>query len=242
MTQQKILITGSSRGIGKALALEFARAGYKVLLHYHTQKGMARETADSIVKSGGSASVFSCDLADHAAVRSMMQKITADEGNIDALINNASVCRDRTLLKMTDEEWDAVLRTDLSGTFFMTQECAKLMVKQKEGAIINIASIVGVRGSFGNANYACSKAGVIALTKSAAQELGRFAIRVNAVLPGFHLTDMGKTAPAEYIENIHKESVLGCTTDIEELTRFVVLLARSKTISGQVFNWDSRII
>jgi 3-oxoacyl-[acyl-carrier protein] reductase len=242
MTRQNVLITGSSRGIGKSMALEFARAGYKVLLHYHTQKQKAQLTAEDIIKTGGSASVYSCNLAQREGVRSMIQKIALAEGSIDVVVNNAALCRDRTILKMTDEQWDTVLATDLSGTFFMIQECARMMIKQKNGAMINIASIVGARGSMGNANYASAKAGVIALTKSAARELGRFAIRVNAVMPGFHLTDMGKTAPAEYVENISRESVLGCTTDIDELTRFVVLLAQSKTISGQVFNWDSRII
>jgi len=242
MTMPNVLITGSSRGIGKTLAHEFARAGYKVLIHYHTQRPQAQAVADEITHSGGAAAVYSCDLADHAAVRAMMGSIAEKEKNIDVLINNAAMTRDRTILKMTDDEWDSVVRADLSGTFFMVQECAKLMVKYKEGAMINIASIVGVRGSFGNANYASAKAGVIALTKSAARELGRFSIRINAVLPGFHMTGLGATAPADYIENIHRESVLGCTTDSGELARFVVLLAQSKTISGQVFNWDSRII
>lgn len=242
MSAPTVLVTGSSRGIGRALALSFARAGYKVLIHYHTQADKAREVAAEIVAAGGDAAVYHCDLADPSAVRAMVEEIAAAEGTIDVLVNNAALTRDRTILRMTDDEWNAVINADLSGTFHILRACGALMAKKRAGAIVNIASIVGVRGSYGNANYAAAKAGVIGLTKAAARELGRFAIRVNAVLPGYHLTDMGRTAPAEYVENIKRESVLGCTTDMDELARFVILLAASTTVSGQVFNWDSRVL
>lgn len=242
MSAPTVLVTGSSRGIGRALAIAFARAGYKVLVHYHTQADKARAVAAEIAAVGGNAAVYGCDLSHPASVRAMVDAIGAAEGTVDVLINNAALTRDRTILKMTDEEWRAVINADLSGTFHMLRACAGLMSKKRAGAIVNISSIVGVRGSYGNANYAAAKAGVIALTKAAARELGRFSIRVNAVLPGYHATDMGSTAPVDYVENIKRESVLGCTTDINELARFVVLLAASTTVSGQVFNWDSRVL
>lgn len=237
-----VLVTGSSRGIGSTLARAFGRAGYKVLVHYHAQADKARAVAADITAAGGEAVVYGCDIADPAAVRAMVDQIAAAEGALDVLVNNAALTRDRTILKMTDEEWNTVIDADLSGTFHMTRACAALMAKRRAGAIVNIASIVGARGSHGNANYAAAKAGVIGLTKAAARELGRFSIRVNAVLPGYHATDMGNTVPADYVEAIKRESVLGCTTDMEELARFVVLLAATATVSGQVFNWDSRVL
>ena len=163
-------------------------------------------------------------------------------GRIDVLVNNAGITRDRTILKMTDEEWEDVVRVNLNGAFWCLRDCSKAMIERKEGAIINISSIVAVRGSVGNANYAASKAGLIALTKSAAKELGRFNIRVNAVLPGFHLTDMGRAVWGKYEERIRSEHTLGRLTDIRELAQFVLFTAKQKSASGQVFNFESRVI
>ena len=143
---------------------------------------------------------------------------------------------------MPPADWQDVMRTNLDGAFFLTRDCGALMAKNGGGAIINIASVLGLRGAAGSANYAASKAGLVALTKSAAIELGRFGVRVNAVLPGFHLTDMGKTASKDYLERARAESVLGMTTDIAELAAFIVFLSKSLSVSGQVFNWDSRIL
>jgi 3-oxoacyl-[acyl-carrier protein] reductase len=143
---------------------------------------------------------------------------------------------------MTSEMWSSVVKTNLSGTFYMVKESLKQMIKQKDGAIINIASISAFKSYIGSANYSASKAGVIALTKTAAREGGRFGIRSNAVLPGFHFTGMGCNASDEYIEAIKKESILNTTTDIKEIVEFIVFLSKVKTVSGQVFNFDSRLI
>lgn len=236
------LITGASRGIGREIALEFSRAGYSIILNYKNEKAKAESVAEEIKNAGGDAFVFQADIADSSSVKNLINNIVKTKNHIDVLINNAGICRDRTILKMSLQEWKEVIDTNLSGSFYVLQECAKIMVKQKSGSIINIASITGCRGSIGNANYTSSKAGLLALTKSAARELGRFNIRVNAILPGFHLTDMGQSAPLNYQEKISQESVLGLTTDIKELSKFVVFLAGMKTISGQIFNCDSRII
>jgi 3-oxoacyl-[acyl-carrier protein] reductase len=242
MNSKVVLITGASRGIGREIALAFGRAGgYRVMINCVKETAKAQAVAKEIAADGGSARVFAADITDAAAVKNMVRRITDEEGSIDILVNNAAVIRDNLLLRMSADEWDTVLKTDLTGTFQVLQTCARVMMKKHDGAIINIASIVAGRGSFGGANYASAKAGLVALTKSAARELGRFSIRVNAVMPGFQLTDMGKQAPAEYAENVKKESVLSCTTDLKELAAFIVFLSGMKTVSGQIFNWDSRI-
>jgi 3-oxoacyl-[acyl-carrier protein] reductase len=146
---------------------------------------------------------------------------------------------------MTDEMWNSVIKTDLSGTFYMVKESLKQMIKQKDGSIINIASISAFKSYIGNANYSAAKAGVIALTKTVAREGGRFGVTVNAVLPGFHLSGMagmGGNSSNEYIDIVKKESVLNTTTDIKELTSFIVFLSQVKTVSGQMFNFDSRLL
>ncbi len=233
-----VLVTGASRGIGKRIALEFGRSGWMVVVNFLKEKEKALSVASEIECLGGSARALQADVSDEASVAAMLKDI----GQIDVLINNAAVCHDRTILKMTPEEWRSVLATDLEGAFYLLQQCGRAMVRRKEGSIISIASVVGMRGGYGNANYAAAKAGLIALTKTAAREFGRFGVRVNAVLPGFHATDMSGKVPKEYVENVLSESVLHTTTDIDELARFIVLLSQMRTVSGQVFNWDSRIV
>ncbi|MHB9155081.1 MAG: SDR family oxidoreductase, partial [Endomicrobiales bacterium] len=238
-----VLVTGASRGIGRALALEFARNACRVALHFHKDREKAGRVAEEIEKSGGQcAGLFAADVARAPEVKAMVEKLVEKEGRIDVLINNAGICRDRLVLKMPDEEWKEVVDVNLNGAFSVLRECARVMAGRRDGSIITLTSLGGQKGLFGASNYAASKAGVIALTKSAARELGRFNIRVNAVMPGFHLTDMGKNLPNGYVEKVKNESVLGLTTDIKELREFVFFLAKAKTVSGQVFNWDSRII
>ena len=186
--------------------------------------------------------LIKADVAKSKEVRAMVGEVIRKWGRIDVLVNNAGITRDRTILKMTDEEWEDVIRVNLNGAFWCLRDCSRAMIERKEGAIINISSIVAVRGSVGNANYAASKAGLISLTKSAAKELGRFNVRVNAVLPGFHLTDMGRAVWGKYEERIRSEHALGRLTDIGELARFVLFLAKQKSVSGQVFNFESRVI
>lgn len=243
MTERKtVLITGASRGIGRVIALAFGSRGWHVAVNYVKDAKAAEECVAEVAAAGGTAAAVQADVADQAQVQAMVKSVAGTAGRIDALVHCAAVCRDRTILNMSVEEWDAVMNTDLRGSFFVVQECGKLMSRQRGGSIIVLSSIVGMRGSVGNANYAAAKAGLTALAKGAARELGRFGVRVNTILPGFHLTGMGKTAPAAYIEKIKAESVLGCTTDIHELAAFVGFLSETTTISGQVFNWDSRIL
>ena len=237
-----VLVTGASRGIGRETALAFAKEMFRTALNFRASSDKMEEVGREIQKLGGESKIFKADVGDSSQVKVMVEKIMKTWGRIDVLVNNAGITRDRTILKMTDEEWEDVIRVNLNGAFWCLRECSKVMAERKDGAIVNISSIVAVRGSIGNANYAASKAGLIALTKSAAKELGRFNVRVNAVLPGFHLTDMGRTVWGKYAERIRSEHSLGRLTDIKELARFIVFIARQKSASGQVFNFESRII
>jgi 3-oxoacyl-[acyl-carrier protein] reductase len=237
-----VLITGASRGIGRSLALEFGKNDYTVIINYLKEREKALSVAETIEKNGGRARVIAADVSEAAAVKAMVNDIADHEGRVDVLVNNAGITKHRTIVKMADDEWEKVIAADLSGPFYVMRACAPLITRNKGGAIINIGSIVGLRGAFGSANYAGAKAGLVGLTKSAAAELGRFNVRVNMVLPGFHLTDMGTGASDQYVAKARQDSVLGVTTDINEFARFVVFLSQAKTVSGQVFNFDSRIL
>ncbi|MFH1367560.1 MAG: SDR family NAD(P)-dependent oxidoreductase [Elusimicrobiota bacterium] len=242
VSQRIVLVTGASRGIGRALAFRFAEEGDAVVVNYLKNESAAAKTVKEIEKNGGKARAVRADVADPSAVASMSRDILEKEKSIDVLINNAGICANTTLLKMEEADWDSVVKTDLNSAFYTIRAFSKAMMMRKSGSVINIASISGLKGAHGSGNYAAAKGGLIALTKSAAIELGRFGICVNAVCPGFHLTDMGRHATDRYIEETKKASVLGLTTDINELADFVYMLSLSKTVSGQVFNWDSRII
>lgn len=239
---QVVLVTGASRGIGRFIASTFGKNGYKVGINYIQSYEKAESLANEIKLYGGEALLLKTDIGDSSQVRNMTEQIIEKWGKLDILINNAGITKDKTILKMNDEEWTEPIRVNLSGSFWCLRECAKIMIKQKEGSIINIASVSGIRGSFGSANYAASKAGLIALTKSAAKEFGRFHIRINAILPGFHLTDMGAKIPEKYRENTKAEHVTGKCTDLKELAEFVLFISQQKSVSGQIFNFDSRIL
>lgn len=240
--QKVVLITGASRGIGRAVAEAFGVRAYAVVVNYHSSTQAAEGLAQSLKGAGGSVLVIQADVADSRQVDAMIHQVTDTWSRLDILINNAAITRDRTILKMSDTEWEEVIRTDLTGAFYCLRAAGRVMAKQRSGAIINMASLVGLRGAFGIANYAAAKAGLLGLTKVAARELGRYQVTVNAILPGFHFTELGKTASPDYLAQITRESVLGKTTQMQELAEFVVFLSQQTTISGQVFNWDSRIL
>ncbi|MFA5976446.1 MAG: SDR family NAD(P)-dependent oxidoreductase [Elusimicrobiota bacterium] len=236
-----VLITGASRGLGRELALAFAHAGYAVAVNYQKEKARAETVVQAIQKSGGTSEAFPCDVRNSQAVGEMIDAVLSRWGHLDVLINNAGLSRNRTLLKMSDEEWSDVIDTNLNGVFRCLRAAARVMAREENGSIINIASYLAFRPSVGAANYAASKAAVVALTRAAAVELGRFSIRVNAVCPGFHETAMGDVLPEEVRKRIQAEHVLGHSTRLDDLTRMVLELAANESISGQIINVDSRL-
>ncbi len=184
------LITGASRGIGRAVALELAAQGAIVAVNYHGSEEKALAVRDTILAGGGQADVFRCDIADFRACEEMVAAVIRQYGRIDILVNNAGITKDGLLMKMSEADFDAVINTNLKGAFHCLRFVSRQMLKQRGGRIINIASVVGLRGNAGQANYAASKAGIIGLTKSAARELGSRGITVNAVAPGYIESDM----------------------------------------------------
>jgi 3-oxoacyl-[acyl-carrier protein] reductase len=237
-----VVITGSSRGIGRVLAQAFARAGHKVLLNARKKSAEAQEAAEEIKSLGGGGNFFAADVAQPAQARDLIAYAAERLGSVDVLVNNAGIARDRTILKMSDEEWKSVIDTNLSGTFYCLRAAAELMARKKSGHILNIASMSANKGPAGAANYAASKAGVIAMSKSAARELGRFNVRVNVLLPGFHATALSQDYWEKKQDAIMAEHVLEKLGDLDELGRFAVFIAEQKSITGQTFNFDSRIV
>lgn len=241
--RRTVFITGASRGIGRDLALAFGKAGYAVGINFVKEEAQAKAVAQSIAKAGNKeVELFPGDVRDSLKVRQMLDGVQKRWGRLDVLINNAGITRDRTILKMNNGEWNDVIDTNLSGAFWCLREAARLMCKEKKGAIINIASIMAARPGFGNANYAASKAGLIALTKAAARELGRFQVTVNAVMPGFHETDMSSNLAPEHKKAVIDQHVLGKSTDAGDLCRVILELAQNTSMSGQIVNVDSRLI
>ncbi|MBI5192490.1 MAG: SDR family NAD(P)-dependent oxidoreductase [Nitrospirae bacterium] len=237
-----VLITGASRGLGRLLALRFAEAGCRVVINYLKSKEAAVETADEIINKGGEAVVCYADVGCADDVNSMIESIVQRWGAIGILINNAGKSRDNLLMNVKTDEWEDVLRTNLTGTFNTMRAAADVMIKNGTGHIINISSYSGIKGRAGQSAYAASKAGLIGLTKSAALELGSYGIQVNAVIPGFLNTDMTADLTEPIRGNIISSNILQREQDMEEVADFIYNLSTMKNVSGQVFNLDSRIV
>jgi len=235
-------VTGGSRGLGRTLALRFGRAGCSVVVNYLTRQSDAAAVCTEVTAAGGEAAAIQADVRNAAEVEAMVREAAERWSRIDLLVNNAGLTRDRLLLRMSEEEWDEVMDTNLKGPFLCTKSAARFMLKQRSGHIINIASIVGLQGREGQSNYASSKAGLIGLTRATAKELGKANIRVNAVLPGYLSTEMGETASGDIRKRVLAENALGRFSDSEEIAEFVYRLSLMQNVSGQVFNLDSRII
>ncbi|MDA8100047.1 MAG: SDR family NAD(P)-dependent oxidoreductase [Nitrospiraceae bacterium] len=242
MDSRVVLVTGSSRGLGKTIALRFGSAGGRIAVHYREREKEARSTEKAIVASGGEAACFRCDVTDFLQVRRLAEQVMGRWGRIDVVVNNAGITQDGLAIRLSEEDWDCVVGTNLSGPFAVIQAVAAPMMKQGDGSIINIASISGLQGRQGQANYSAAKAGLIGLTKASARELGRFNIRINAVLPGFLATDMGQTVEPGMRERIMADHVLGRTSEAGEVAEFIYRLSLMRNVSGQVFNIDNRIL
>ena len=236
-----VVITGSSGGLGRALALKFSREGDQVILHYSQSKKEAEETARKVRTLGPEAPTFQADLRDRTALHQMVKTILQGYQRIDLWINNAGITVDRPLARMSERDWDRVMETNLRGAFYGTQESATVMIRQKSGHIINISSLIGLKGHHGQAAYAASKAGLIGLTKSSARELGPYHIQVNAILPGILPTGMTRSLTPDHLKTMIAENTLGHSTHLEEVSNFIHHLSGMQNVSGQVFNLDSRI-
>ncbi len=234
------LVTGASRGIGKAIACKLAKEGAKVIINYHGSKEKAEEVKSQIEAEGGQAEVYQCDVSDYAACEAFMQTVIKEQGRLDILVNNAGITRDGLLMKMSEEDFDRVLNTNLKGTFHTIRFASRQMLKQKSGRIINMSSVVGVSGNAGQANYAASKAGVIGLTKATARELASRGITVNAIAPGFIETDMTEVLSDKVKEASEAQIPLGHFGKPEDVANSVAFLASEEAayITGQVLHVD----
>lgn len=240
--KRTVIVTGSSRGLGKEIALYFGRTGCKVAITYLSREKEADAVVKEILGAGGEALSFCVDVRKAREVDAMTDEIVRQWGAVHVLVNNAGLTRDGLLLRMTEQDWDDVIGTNLTGPFHCIRAASGIMAKQRYGHIINIASIVGVRGREGQANYSSSKAGLIGLTRTCAQELGRFNIKVNAVLPGYIPTDMGDAISDAMRDRILKENALARVSDPREVAGFISHLSRMENVSGQIFNLDSRVL
>lgn len=237
-----VVITGASRGLGRALSLRFAEGGCAVAVNYYQSKAAAEEVVNEITGNGGKAEAFYCDVKSSSDVINMIDLIVARWGRIDVLINNAAMNIDSLLIRAKKEEWENIIATNLTGPFHTIRAVSEYMMKKRQGHIINISSYVGLKGHAGQTAYAASKAGLTGLTKSAAMELGRFNIQVNAILPGFMKTDMTESMSEPDMDRIINATTLKREQDISEVAEFVYNLSGMTQISGQVFNTDSRIL
>lgn len=234
------VVTGGSRGIGRAICLELAGQGANIVLCYAGNESSAAETTAACEQLGVKALALRCNVADAGEVKAMMDTALAEFGRIDILVNNAGITRDGLLMMMKEEDFDAVLDTNLKGVFLCMKAVTRTMMKQRYGRIVNLSSVVGLRGNAGQVNYAASKAGVIGMTKSAAKELASRGITVNAVAPGFIDTDMTASLPENARTALLSSIPVGRLGAAEEVAKAVAFLASDDAayVTGQVLAID----
>ena len=240
MSEKLALVTGGSRGIGKACAIELAKAGYDVVINYAGNVEAANKTVEEIKALGVDSAAYKFDVSNAEQVNAGVAEIVEKYGRIDVLVNNAGITRDGLFMRMSEENWNAVINTNLSSAFYVSQPVVKVMMKQRSGAIVNMASVVGVSGNAGQANYSAAKAGLIGLTKTLAKELGSRGIRVNAVAPGFINTDMTKDLDTSKFMDFIPLKRLGEPEDIAKAVKFLAVDAQY--VTGQVLEVDGGLI
>ena len=236
LTGKIALVTGAGRGIGRQIALTLAQNHAHVIVNYNGSKQNAEQVVAEIAQAGGSAEAIQCNVADADAVNAMVKDIIAKHGKVDILVNNAGITRDNLIMRMTDQEFEDVLNTNLKGAFYMIRSLSLNFLKQRSGKIINIASVVGITGNAGQANYSASKAGVIGLTKSVAREFASRGICVNAVAPGYIETEMTQALSEDAAKSLLQMIPMGKAGTAQNVADLVLFLAGSGSdyITGQV--------
>jgi len=231
------IVTGASGGLGSAIATTLGRRGHRVVVHYRNDRKSAERVAGEIKE----ALVIRADVRNYKEVTDMVDQVVRKWGRVDVLINNAGITKESLLIRTSEEDFKEIIDTNLKGPFNLIRAVARYMIKQKNGHIINVSSLAGIKGREGLSAYSASKAGLIGLTMSAARELGRYNIMVNAVLPGYMLTDMGTASSERAKKRAIEESLVNRFSDPEQVAEFICYLSETSGITGQVFNVDSRI-
>lgn len=235
-----VIVTGAGKGIGKAIAVSFAKEGCNIVLNYHSN--VSDETIKEIEDCGVRCMPVQGDVSDFDFAKNLIKDVKKEFGTIDVLVNNAGITKDMLLMRMSEEQFDSVIATNLKGSFNMIRHASSIMLKQRSGAIINMSSVSGVAGNIGQANYAASKAGVIGLTKATAKELAQRGVTCNAIAPGFIETDMTAVLPDETKEAILNSIPLSRAGKPEDVANAAVFLAKNNYITGQVLNVDGGMI
>ncbi len=240
LTNRVALVTGASRGIGRAVALKLAECGAKIVINYKQSAAQAEKVAEQIRSQGGQCLTAQGDVAVAADVERVFQIAQQSFGRVDILVNNASINRDTLILRMSEQDWDEVLSTDLRGAFLCTKAALRSMMRERWGRVINISSLAGLLGNAGQANYSAAKAGLIGLTKAVAREMGSRGITVNALAPGFIETDMTRDLPQSLKDEALRRIVLGRAGKPEDVAGAVAFLASDEAsyITGQVLAVD----
>lgn len=240
LTGRVALVTGGSRGIGRAIALKLASLGAKVAVNYRTNEAAAQEVIKEIASQGGEAIALQGDVGDADQVGDLVKKTLEAFGRLDILVNNAGITKDTLLARMKESDWDLVIDTNLKGAYHCTKAALRPMLKQHYGRIVNITSVSGLVGQFGQANYSASKAGLVGFTKAVAKELGSRSITVNAVAPGYVPTDQTAHLPSELVEAFLKLTPLGRPGTPDEIANAVAFFASEEAsyITGQVLSVD----
>ena len=244
LTGKIALVTGAARGIGKEIAFTLAANGATVIVNYNGSKERAEEVVSEIKANGGEAEAMQCNVADFAASEAMVKDALAKYGKVDILVNNAGITKDNLIMRMSEADYDAVLDTNLKGAFNMIRHLSRAFLKQRSGKIINISSVSGVMGNAGQSNYSASKAGLIGLTKSVARELASRNVCVNAVAPGFIVTEMTEVLSEDYMNKMKEMIPLGKLGTTKDIANLVLFLAgnQSDYITGQVMHVDGGMV